>query len=285
MKRLIFSLAISLAVSQMPEPEKQKQFRTQDKYTSELVYDAVEQIYYVSSARTGAVGKCMPNGSYEMLYSDDNLKTTSALKMTPDGKRLFFCIGEKNDNSDLAENQGETVRLISIDATTGKKLTDTNLSALYKGDHFASDLTFDGNGNVFIADSYANVIYKVTPKGKASLHLNSKQFKAQDAGLTSIVWHPDGYLLVDSSGSIFKVGTKKSATVERVNTPKFFTESDGLVLNSKNVLTINQKNESNTIYQIESSDNWKSATVKAALLGDDYLMPSKAQLSAIAFGM
>lgn len=287
MKRLIFSLAISLAVSQMPDPVKQKEFRTSDKYTAELVYDAVEHIYYVASARTGAIGKCLPDGSYEMLYADDNLKTTSALKMTPDGKKLFFCIGEKDENAEL-ETQGKTLRLLCIDAVTGKKLSDTNLSLLQKGSHYASDLTLDGKGNIYIADSQANVIYKVTPRGKASVLVRKDRFMEQGAGISSIVWHPDGYLLIDSNGSMFKVGTSANAKIEKVNTPKFFTGTDGLILNSKNILTIVQKEESNTIYQIESSDNWKSASIRATLpesAQDEFTMPSKAQLTAIAYGM
>ena len=73
-------------------------------------------------------------------------------------------------------------RLISIDVATGKKTRDLDLSKLVPGKHFPNDLTFDRDGNCFITDSYAHVIYKVTPDGKTSVFTKSDLFVTEGIG-------------------------------------------------------------------------------------------------------
>lgn len=267
MKRLIFSLAVSFMVAKIPVPTKQKEFKTIDQHTSGLVYDAVDHIYYVASARTGAIGKYTADGKYEMLYSNDDLKMSSALKITPDGKTLYFCVGEKNSDANTSsESVSQTLRLIGIDAKSGKKLSETELSRLSSGNHFASDLTFDGNGNIYIADHASNAVYKVSPNGKASLFAKSESLSEMKNKLNSIVWHPDGFLLTnDSNGTLFKIDISNPQNIQKVSTSNISLNADGLVLSNNNTLTLLQNNNSSKIYQLVSSDNWKSAIVNTGI--------------------
>jgi len=267
MKRLIFSLAVSFMVAKIPVPIKQKEFKTIDKHTSGLVYDAVDHIYYVASARTGAIGKYTPDGKYEMLYSNDDLKMSSALKITPDGKTLYFCIGEKNsDGNTTSESSSQTLLLVGIDAKSGKKLSETELSDLSAGNHFASDLTFDSSGNIYIADHISNAIYRVSSDGKASLFAKSEQFSGTKNGLNSIVWHPDGFLLTnDSSGTLFKIDISNPQNIQKVSTSNISLNADGLLLSNNNTLTLLQNNNNSKVYQLVSNDNWKSAIVNTGI--------------------
>lgn len=57
-------------------------------------------------------------------------------------------------------------RLVGIDLITGMKTDDIDLSGLVAGNHFPNDLTFDGQQNTYITDSFANVIYKVQKTAK-----------------------------------------------------------------------------------------------------------------------
>jgi len=263
MKRLIFSLAVSFMVAKIPVSVKHKEFKTLDSHTSGLVYDAVDHIYYVASARTGAIGKYTANGKYEMLYGDDNLKMSSALKITPDGKTLYFCIGEKiADVNTTPESSSKTLRLVSIDAESGKKLSETELSNLSGGNHFASDLTFDSSGNIYIADKVSNAIYKVTPNGNASIFAKSQSFSEMNNNLSSIVWHPDGFLLTSSSsGVLFKIDMLNPENIQKVSTTNISLNADGLLLSNNHTLTLLQNNTNSKVYQLVSNDNWKSAVV------------------------
>jgi len=269
MKRLLFSLAVSFMVAKIPAPTTQKEFKTIDKNISGLVYDAVDHVYYVASARTGAIGKYTPDGKYEMLYSNDDCKMSSALKITPDGKTLYFCIGEKTSEENTnAESTSKTLKLIGIDAQSGKKLAETDLSHLSSGNHFASDLTFDGNGNIYIADHVSNAIYKVS-SGNASLFAKSDQFAEAHKGLNNIVWHPEGFLLANnSSGSLFKIDISNPKNIQKVSTSNIALNADGLILNNNNTLTLLQNNNKMKIFQLVSNDNWKSAVVNTGISAD-----------------
>lgn len=267
MKKLIFSLAISFMVAKIPVPVKQKEFKTIDKNTSGLVYDAVDHVYYVASARTGAIGKYTADGKYEMLYSDDNLKMSSALKITPDGKTLYFCIGEKaSDANTTSESSSKALRLVGIDAQSGKKLSETELSNLSDGNHFASDLTFDGNGNIYVADHISNAIYEVNSNGNAILFAKSEQFSEMKNGLNSIVWHPDGFLLTNNnSGTLFKIDVSNPTNIQKVSTTNISLDADGLILSNNNTLTLLQNKNNSKVYQLVSNDNWNSATVNSGI--------------------
>ncbi|GEP50138.1 hypothetical protein FNO01nite_08100 [Flavobacterium noncentrifugens] len=256
--------------AKIPAPIKQKEFKTIDKHTSGLVYDAVDHIYYVSSSRTGAIGKYTPDGKYEMLYNDNDFKMSSALKITPDGKTLYFCIGEKtSDANTTSESSSKTLRLIGIDAKSGKKLSETELSNLSGGNHFASDLTFDSSGNIYIADHVSNAIYKVTANGKASLFAKSDSFSETNPRLNSIVWHPDGFLLTNnSSGTLFKIDILNPENIQKVSTSNISLNADGLLLSNNNTLTLLQNNNNSKVYQLVSNDNWKSAIVNTGIFAE-----------------
>ena len=270
MKRLIFSLAVTFMVAKIPAPVNQKEFKTIDKNTSGLVYDAVDHIYYVASARTGAIGKYTADGKYEMLYSDDDFKMSSALKITPDGKTLYFCIGEKTSEENTAyESSGKTLKLVSIDAKSGKKISETDLSDLSNGNHFASDLTFDANGNIYVADHTASSIYKVNAAGIASLFAGSDQFEGEKKGLNSIVWHPKGFLLAnDSVGNLFKIEISNPKDIQKVTTSNLALNADGLILSNNNTLTLFRKSNKAKAFQLISNDNWKSAVVNPGVSAD-----------------
>lgn len=278
MKYLLISVSLLALLSK--EPTQRIEFEAPDAYPEGVVFDAAANVYYVSSARTATIGKVAGPGSYAPLFSDNSLKSSYGLKMHPDGKRLFACISDANYSKFTSpETRKKLARLISIDTKTGKKVSDVDLSALIPGPHFANDLAFDNKGNAYVTDSFANAIYKVSPDGKASVFSSSPLFKTEGVGLNGIVWHPSGYLLVDSSGSgaIYKVDCKDGTKVAKVKTEQFFMNADGLLYNADGTLTLVQNGGVNKIYKLESKDNWASAKIKAATLAEDrFTYPSTA---------
>ena len=279
-KKIALPLLITALVTSVAPPTARIEFDAPDLYPEGVVYDMKNKVYYVSSARLGTIGKVTPEGKYTPLYTDKSLKSSYGLKLNPDGKRLFACISDANYSKfQTPDTHKKMIRLISIDVATGKKLSDTDLSTLVPGKHFGNDLVFDNKGNAYVTDSFANAIYKVDAGGTASVFSKSDLFKTEGIGLNGIVFHPDGYLLVDNgaTGGLYKVDIKNPSNVTKVLVDQFFLNADGLLLNDKNTLTLVQNGGVNKIYQLESNDNWISAKLKAATLAADrFTYPSTA---------
>lgn len=280
MKRLILCFLAAGCAAPLPsEPTARIEFTAPDMYPEGIVFDAAANVYYVSSARTGTIGKVTPQGQYTQLYTDPSLKSSYGLKIGPDQK-LYACIGDANYSKfTTPETRKKMGRLLIIDPVSGSKIKDIDLAGLVPGEHFPNDLTFDGAGNAYITDSFANVIYKVTPDGKASVFADSLMFKTKGVGLNGIVYHPDGYLLACSSGTgmIYKIDAANPKIVSKVKSEQFFVNADGLLLNSEKNLIIVQNGGSDKIYELKSEDGWASAKLSAStLVADRFTYPSTA---------
>lgn len=254
------------------EPTTRIEFEAPDSYPEGLAYDSIQNVYYVSSARTGTIGKVTPQGVYTVLHADTALKSTYGMKIHPDGKRLFVCVGDANYSKFTApDTRTKMIRLISIDLATGKRLTDLDLSALVAGKHFGNDLTFDDKGNIYITDSFAHVIYKVSPQGQPSVFAKDKIFETQGVGLNGIVFHPAGFLLADNSntGQIYKIDLADPANVKKVIIDQYFLGADGMLLDDANHLTVVVNGGNDKIFKLETEDNWQSARLAATTLAAD----------------
>lgn len=281
MRKLLYLLLFAGCAAPLPsEPTARIEFTAPDAYPEGVAFDSSANTYFVSSARTGAIGKVSPAGQYEVLYADPALKSSYGLKVHPDGKRLFACISDANYSKFTSpETRKKLARLIVIDIATGKKVSDINLEGLATGERFINDLTFDSSGNAFVTDSFANVIYKVTSDGQASVFADSPLFKTEGIGLNGIVWHPEGYLLTVSSGTgaIYKVDINNPQNVRKVASEQFFVNGDGLLLRDQKHLIVVQNGGSDKIYELKSEDNWSSAKLSAStLLADRFTYPATA---------
>ncbi len=262
------------------EPTTRIEFSAPDSYPEGIAYDSIQHTYYVSSARTGTIGKVSPQGAYQPLHVDSTLKSTYGMKIHPDGKRLFVCVSDANYSRYTSpDTRKKMARLISIDLATGKRLSDIDLSDLIPGEHFANDLTFDNDGNAYITDSYAHAVYRVSPDGRASVFSKSPLFVTEGIGLNGIVFHPDGYLIADNSntGQLYKIDIKDPTNVQKIKTEQYFLGADGLVLDDPNHLTVVVNGGNDKIYKLETDDNWQSAVMAGTtLIADRFTYPATA---------
>ncbi|MCX2486774.1 gluconolaconase [Pedobacter sp. MR2016-24] len=274
----VIGLATIAAVN--PAPTTRIEFDALESYPEGITFDKVANVYYVSSARLGNIGTVTPTGVYSVLHADTTLKSTYGLKIHPDGKHLFACVSDANYSKYTHPlTRMKMARLIAVDLKTGKKTMDTDLSRLIPGKHFANDLAFDAQNNAYVTDSFAGAIYKVSPDGKATVFAKDELFKTAGTGLNGIVFHPDGYLIVDNSakGQLFKVDLKNPKNVSRIVTGQYFTGADGLLLTDKNTLTMVVNGGIDKIFQLSSTDNWQSAKVSAStLVTDRFTYPATA---------
>jgi hypothetical protein len=265
------------------KPTDRIAFEAPDAYPEGIAYDDATQTYFVSSARTGAIGKVSRVGAYTVLHADSGLKSTYGVKIHPDGKRLFVCAGDANYSKFTApDTRNKMARLISIDLASGKKLMDADLSGLLPGKHFPNDMAFDAEGNCYVTDSYAHAIYKVTDAGKASVWAKDKKFVTEGIGLNGIVYHPAGFILVDNSntGSFYKIDIKNPSIVNKVAINQYFLGADGLLLIDSTHLAVVVNGGNDKIYKLTSKDNWNSAEMAGTtLIADRFTYPSTATKS------
>jgi sugar lactone lactonase YvrE len=266
-----------------PNPTARINFSAEDNYPEGIAYDSTRNVYYVSSARLGSIGKVTPNGVYSVLYTDNTLKSSYGMKIHPDGKRLFVCVGDANYSKFTSpDTRTKIARLLIIDLATGKKMSDIDLSGLKPGKHFPNDLTFDDSGNAYITDSFAHAIYKVNGNGQASVFASDPKFITEGIGINGIVYHKGGFLLVDNSatGLIYKVSISNPQDVQKIMADQYFLGADGLLLNSSDKLTVVVNGGNDKIFQLESTDNWKSAKLAATtLIADRFTYPATATLN------
>lgn len=273
MKKLIIGiLFVGCAAAVPDQPTARIEFNAPETYPEGIAYDSVSNAYFVSSARLGSIGKVTEQGLYSQLINDPTFKSSYGVKVHPDGKRLFVCIGDANYSKYTSpDTRKKMARIVGIDKNSGKKTDDIDLSGLVLGNHFPNDLTFDNQSNAYITDSFANVIYKITPGGKASVFADSPLFKTDGIGLNGIVYHPSGYLIVVSSGTgaLYKVDIANPRNISKVRTEQFFINGDGLLLNGNQKLIVVQNGGSDKIYELSSEDNWSSAKLSASTLAAD----------------
>jgi len=282
MKKFIMFLLTGVAVYAQ-EPTKRIEFEAPGTYPEGVAYDKAANVFYVSSARLGTIGKVTRDGKYTELYSDKSLKSTYGVKVHPDGKRLFVCAGDANYSKfSTPETKKKEARLLTIDLKSGKKLSDTDLSKLIPGEHFPNDIAFDDKGNVYITDSYAYAVYKVDTAGKATVFSQSELLKSAGVGPNGIVYNSAGYLIVDNNGKgcLVKIDVKNPLSATKVVTDQFFPSADGLLLNDDNTLTLVQNGGVNKIFRLKTTDNWATAKVTEATSTEDrFAFPSTAAMA------
>lgn len=235
-------------------------------YPEGLAYDAQKKLFFVSSVRWGTIGSVGMDGSYKELLKDPALKSSYGMKVDEKNNRLLVCVSDANYSKySTPATFKKMARLIGVDLTTGKKTMDVNL-AMDAGKHFANDLAMDERGAIYVTDSYAPNVYKIDPSGKATLFATSDWFRSEDVGLNGILYHPQGYLLVDhnTNGALYKIDVKNPKNITQVKIKGLFPGADGMVWQSPTTLAMVQNKGVNKIFQLTSNDNWATAEVKGA---------------------
>jgi len=281
MKKLII-LLLSGAAMYAQEPTKRIEFEAEGSYPEGVAFDKATNVFYVSSARLGTVGKVTKDGKYTELYADTSLKSTYGVKVHPNGKWLFVCAGDANYSIfGTPASKKKEARLLSIDLKSGKKLADVDLSKLIPGEHFPNDIAFDDKGNAYVTDSFADAVYKVDASGKASIFSQHELLKSAGVGPNGIVFNPAGFLLVANNGKgcLVKIDIKNPATAAKVSIDQFFPSADGMLLNDNNTLTLVQNGGANKIFKLKTTDNWATAKVaESTSLEDRFAFPSTAAI-------
>ncbi len=233
-------------------------------YPENMQYDAAGRRFLVSSVTAGNIGQVADDGTYSVFASATNAAGTrfiaSSTGVYLDAPRNRVLVASANLTT------GAVARLVSFNLSTGQLISDLDLvPARPAGRHFASDMAVDGQGDSYVTDSFAPVIYRVDPQGAVTVLLDNPAFSAPAGafGLNGIVLHPDGYLLVSKTndGTLFKIPLSNPAGFTRVATASGLnlTGSDNLLLQDNNTLQ-SACNTQNRVYRLTTTDNWATTT-------------------------
>lgn len=289
MSRLIALLLIALLVAlpaaaqdapvETPEmmPETSETMEEMEPLPEEIVIDMAgilpEGVAYhptlsgflFGSLSEGTIRRVDLQGNVTEFADAEGLVSTVGIHVDEENSRLLAA------NSDRSER--DLASLFAFDLETGELLYSADMTDLYtesETPHFANDVTTDDEGNAYVTDSFAPVIYRVTPEGEASIFAQNEGFGVEGFGLNGIDYHPDGYLLaaVSASGALYKIPLDDPSNVTQVQLP-YPVGIDGMALDDENNLVAvarPQDGEGNrqVIAVLSSEDDWQSADVRIA---------------------
>lgn len=238
-------------------------FNSNELYPEGIAYSKKQDVFFVSSLHYGNIGKVTRKGVYTEFIIDKDLVSTIGIHANEKTNLLYVCVSDPGVSVKTdAKTQMKLAKLIAYDLTTGKRKFATDLGALNKdGGNFANDIDFDNQGNCYVTNSASPIIYKVTPKGVASIFATNDNWKKEGFNLNGIVVHPNGYLIAAQSntGELYKISIKNPKEINKINT-ELMLGADGIFLDSNNELVVisNSKKE---VYELKSNDDFATAKI------------------------
>ena len=238
-------------------------------YPEGTQYDDNQQHFLVSSQTAGRVGQVDDKGAYKVFADDPQLVSTIGLHLDAARGRLLAAVSDPGYNPDRtsAATKGKLAAVAIFDRATGAKTGYVDLGGLrpnYAG-HFANDIAVDGQGNAYVTDSFAPIIYKIDAQGAATVFLENPALAAPAGmfGLNGIVYHPNGYLLVAKSdkGALLKVPLDSPDKFTEVKllamgtTALNLSGADGLQLVDNTTLLV-ACNAQGQVYRLASPDDF-----------------------------
>ncbi len=202
-------------------------------------WDADNGRFLVGSLTQGTIYSVTPHddGTADIapFIEDKDLKSTVGLEIDHVNNRLLVV----NSGASAFGGGPGGAGLAAYDLETGERAYLVDFTSLYKSKtHFANDVAVDDEGNAYVTDTFAPVLYKVTPEGEASVLIEDKLLTNPNFGTNGIVYHPNGYLIVANSGdqALVKVtlDSKPTVTPIKLETPLGI---DGMVLTTNSVFT------------------------------------------------
>ncbi|MBA4326620.1 MAG: gluconolaconase [Polaromonas sp.] len=240
-------------------------FRANTAYPEGVAWSARQATFLVGSIRHGTIARVSPHGRYTPFIRDAALISSTGLFLDARRNTLWVANGDVGGSvRSSAATQGKLAAVAAYDATTGERKAYHRLDPLVPGAHFANDLTLDAAGNVYVTDSFSPVIYRIDSAGKASVFVQDPRFTGEGFNLNGIVYHPDGYLLVNkhNSGELFRISLSEPPEITAVQLPEALKGADGMVWRAPGRLTLVQNGEANRAVELVSSDGWKSARIQ-----------------------
>jgi sugar lactone lactonase YvrE len=236
-------------------------------YPEGLTYDPVNDRFIVGSLLGGQL----------LAVSDDG--STNAVAESP-GSNLTGIEADVSGNRLLVAVTGlpfGTAQLSVHDLTTGEQLELVDFASVQPDDRrFANGIAVDDDGNIYVTDTGAGVIYAVDSSYRPSVFAQDASFEPDRSGTTAsglngIVAVGDALIVGHApTGQIFRVPLSDPSQVTVVPTGVDGMRIDGLHL-SEDGSTLAVVSNFGTVHLFESVDNWLSMSEMASFdVGDSF---------------
>jgi sugar lactone lactonase YvrE len=227
-----------------------------------IEFDTTARRFLTGSLVDGTIYEIRSDGTLAAYVVDPELVSSIGIEVDEPRDRLLVA----NADRSVFGGQGPGVAKLGVyRLSTGEKLAMIDLGRLATPDAddtvFVNDLTVDAAGNVFLTDTFMNVIYRVDPSYQASLLYRFEP--TTGLGLNGIVHHVDGYLIVAAIGGqgvLYKVPVADPQSAKPIALSQPATGADGLVWDSDGRLIV-VSNSTGSALAYVSNDNWASATL------------------------
>lgn len=267
-KRLALLIAAPLALAaQFSLAAGDINFKADTVYPESAAYSAKLHSFLVGSVRHGTIGKVNADGRYATFIQDSALISSTGISLDAKRNTLWVANGDVGGSvRSSPATQGKLAAVAAYDATTGTRKGYYDLSKLFAGAHFANDIAVDGNGNAYVTDSFSPVIYRIDNAGTATVFVHDERFTGEGFNLNGIVYHPDGYLIVNkhNSGELFRISLRDPKQITAVTLPEALKGADGMVLRKPGLISLVQNGDANRALELVSTDGWTSAQVKSS---------------------
>ncbi|MBK8020781.1 MAG: SMP-30/gluconolactonase/LRE family protein [Chloroflexi bacterium] len=217
-----------------------------------IEYDSLNGYFLVSSTSEGTVYRVDDDGNETPFVEDERIPSSLGLEIDEANSRLLVAATDMTREGYLG----------IYDLDTGEPIRWVDFGPLLPTDpeRFVNDVAVDSQGNAYVTDSFAGVIYRVDPLGNAIVYLQHESFSTQFA-LNGIEYHPTGdYLLAVRGTDLIKIRLDNPADFTVVEIDHEFVGADGLLLLDDTTLVV-VTNSPAHVYRLESDDDFDSAEI------------------------
>jgi sugar lactone lactonase YvrE len=226
-----------------------------------IEYDQTHKRFLSGSLAEGTIFELHEDGAVTPFVQDPELVSSVGIEVDEPRGRLL--VANSDRRAFEAGNSGQA-KLGVFNLDTGARLAMVDLAAAIEprpdpARFFANDLTVDGDGNVYVTDSFTSAVYKVTADYQASV-LHRFGDLPQGEQLNGIVYHQNGYLLVAADASLYKVPVANPAGASRVSIDQPVKGQDGIVWTADGRLAaVSNSADAPQVVAFASTDDWATA--------------------------
>jgi sugar lactone lactonase YvrE len=260
--------------TEMTTPPDQIIIRHEGLFPEGLVYDPQNLRFLLSSTAEGTVYAVGFDGSMSPFIEDERVVSSVGMELDAENNRLLVA----------ASNTENQAFLGIYDLATGENLHVVDFSTLApESETFANDVTVDAEGNAYVTDSAAGLIYRVDMDGNASVFLEDDAFSAQAFALNGIAYHQTGnYLIAVLVPGLIKIPLDNPENFTQIQLEQEIPGEDGLFFMDENTLALSSNAEGH-VYRLESSDDFETAQITGHFLTGDVFPTTLAMVDDRAY--
>ena len=244
----------------------------EDFYPNGIAYDAERGSFLLSSMNEATIFEVDDEGTVTPFIEYDDLEATLGIDdlasidiyIDAERSRLLVAFGHRIRRCPSCEFQ---IGLQAHDLATGELIFFSDLTTLNEPGyaHAPAHVTVDDDGNVYVTDWFADMIYKVDLAGNASIFLKHELLRRNPCG---IEYSPEGYLLVTTNDprgdGLFKVPLDDPSEIVQVEVEDGISNPAALTFtpDGELIVLLNYFAGGSVAHvaKLHSDDDWTSAS-------------------------